>query len=153
MKRMFGLLALWMILMCSGVSVAADTPWIDMSCEMCKNFTAQPGLMEAMQHESYEISNGCVFVTVVDEAHDSSYVTAMSACHVIGEKLMAGEQMHLCGMCSAIGQSMAMGAQMDMLDTDAGHLMILTAADPKAVEHLHMIVAKNREAYSAMKQG
>jgi hypothetical protein len=62
--------------------------------------------------------------------------------------------MHLCGLCTAIGQSMASGAKMDMVDTGAGHLMIMTASDPAVVEQLHMIAKRNyEEAEKAMKRG
>ena len=154
MRRAMWLAAAIMAFAMNATAFAGDAAWFDMNCSMCKHFMEQPGLMEAMQHESHSISNGCIMVTTVDAAHEEAYMKASQACEVTGGKLMAGEQMPLCGMCTAIGQSMMAGAKMDMVDTDAGHLMVMTSSDPKVVEQLHMIVKRNNEeAEKMMKQG
>ncbi|MCA9729160.1 MAG: hypothetical protein KC729_15835 [Candidatus Eisenbacteria bacterium] len=150
MRMMLSLGALVLALVTGGSALASDGPWFDMTCDMCKNFTAQPGLMESMQHESHAISDGCVMVTIVDDAHAAAYQKAMEACQVTGNKMMGGEQMHLCGMCTAMGQALMSGAKMDMVDTAAGHLMILTSADPAVIEQLQMIAKRNNEEAEKM---
>jgi hypothetical protein len=132
-------------------ALASDQPWFDMkNCEMCKNYTKHPGLMEAMKFEQKKISNGFVGVCFVAEDQMENYRAANSDCKVLGDKMMTGEQVPLCGSCVAMGEMIKEGAKMEQVELQNGGVMMMTSDDAAVVEHLHAWVDRNAEEMAKM---
>jgi hypothetical protein len=114
----------------AAVAGAGDTPWLDpQNCQMCSAIVEHAGLMEHMTMESIAIGNGMVSLTTVEPEYLDAYRDAAKKMAATGEKLMAGEQMQLCGCCMDIGALMAAGAKMENVPTQHGAMMVLTSSD------------------------
>jgi hypothetical protein len=134
-----------LVLLFAAMWVAADDkPWFDMEhCQMCKNFTQHEGLMEAMTWEQHKISGGFIAVSTTDTKHLEACRKANAACDALGEKLMAGEEVALCGSCNALGMAMAHGAKMENVDLENGRVMLVTSGDSTVIAGLHVWVDRN----------
>ena len=138
-----------------GVSVAGDysktteLAWFDMqNCSMCENMPME--LYSSMTWEQHPISNGVVSVTTVTAEALPAYREAHGTMMVTGEKLMSGEQMALCGSCSAFSACMMKGASYEYVETMNGDLMIVTANDAEVVAELKSWAERNKEEMAKM---
>jgi len=142
--------------LCIAFGVAlADTPgettWFDLqNCAMCKNMTAQAGLMEHMNWENHVIGAGMMMLTIVDPDYEAAYATAMKGMQATGQELMAGKEMPLCGSCVAMGKLIMAGAKMENLDTKGGHVMLLTSTDPELVKEIQAYGQRNIDEMAKM---
>ena len=150
--RIKTLTGVMLLLLAFAMTVTADeAPWYDMeNCEMCKSFSAQPGLMENMSWEQYKISNGFVSMSTVAKGHMDAYNTANAACDALGDKMATGEEVALCGSCVAMGGFFAKGATMEQVETSNGGLMLVTSSDAELVTAMHAWADRNAEEMSKM---
>lgn len=146
------IIGMMLLLLVSVMSLTAeDQAWFDMeNCEMCKNFTAHEGLMENMTWEQHKISDGFLSVSNVTESHAEAYKTANAACNALGEKIMAGEEVALCGSCTAMGSFLGAGAKMEEVELKTGGIMIVTSADAEMITNMHAWVDRNVEEMAKM---
>ncbi len=150
------LIALTLVLaLAVGVSVAGDysktteLAWFDMqNCGMCKSMPME--LYPSMTWEQHPISNGVVSVTTVTEKALPAYRIAHANMMATSEKLMSGEEMTLCGSCTAFGACLTKGASYEYVETKNGDLMIITSADEKIVAELKTWAAKNKKEMAKM---
>ena len=147
-KVLIGLAILMLVV--TGWVAAQDKPWFDKSCEMCKNFTDHPGLMENMDWETLKLSNGVLMLSTVTPEQVGAYRKANAACNALGEKLQTGYQAHLCGSCDAMGMLMMKGAMMEDFETKHGGAMLLTSNDSTVVAELHQYADRNVEEMNKM---
>ena len=132
------------------VAVQAS-PWFDLdNCSMCKNMTAEEGLMEHMEWENHLIESGMLSVTLVDPSYAAAFERAMTNMHATGEKLMTGEQMYLCGYCQGYGTLMMAGATWEKVDTEAGHISLVTSTDPVVVAQIREFGQRTIDEYATM---
>ena len=153
MTRRITALAIVVLVALVASSMAGDTDekWFDMeNCAMCKNLSSQEGLLEAMTWESHPISNGVVAVSTVKSDFLAAYYTAHDGMGKTGEKLMGGEQLHLCKSCSALGMCMMQGVSQDYVKTMSGDVWIVTSDKEDVVAMLHDWANKNMEAMKNM---
>ena len=128
-----------------------DSAWLDLeNCSMCKSMHAEEGLMENMKWENHKIATGMMSVTVVDPAFEDAYGRSMKAMHEMGQRMHEGEQMPLCGFCKSMGKLMMDGAKMENFDTNGGHVMLITAMDPKVINDIHDHVTKTQDEFAKM---
>jgi len=138
----FGALAL----LASTSLLAGDAPWFDMeNCEMCKPLSEEPGLMSNMTWEQHNISNGIVSVTTVKDEYMAAFRKAQTRMEAVTKRLQKGEQLPLCGGCTAVGQVMMKGARSESVNTNHGEVWILTAADPQIVTEIQAWAVRNQE--------
>ena len=131
--------------------VAQDKPWFDMkNCDMCKNFTAHPGLMESMDWETHKISNGIMMLSMVKPEMVKAYRKANAACNALGKKLQEGHQANMCGSCDAMGMLMMKGAKMEDVEIKNGGVMLLTSSDSTVVADLHQYADRNDQEWKKM---
>jgi hypothetical protein len=140
------------ILLMALVVVAADEhPWFDMEkCSMCSHISSVPGLMEHLSWEQGKISNGMISVAHVDPEFADQYKDVGVKMNATGEKLMAGEEMYLCGSCMEMGTFFMGGAKMENVELDNGDVMILTSDNPELVARMHAHVDKNKAEMQKM---
>ena len=132
-------------------ALAGDTPWFDFeNCSMCKPVMAIPGLMDHMSWEVHELSNGMLQIGTVDPAFSAQFATACQGMDEVKAKLMAGEQLPLCGMCQSVGALMMEGATMEEVMTKNGYAAVMTSSDAKVVAKIHDHVKHTNEEMAKM---
>jgi hypothetical protein len=135
------------------VADEGDQAWFDLEgCAICKNLAAEPGLVEHIEWENHKISNGVMTITVVDEEYVDAFQRAAKNMQATAQKLMTGEQLHLCGFCTSYGMLIASGATIEQVDTKLGNVTLMTSSDPKVVEMIQAHAARTDEEYEKVKQ-
>jgi hypothetical protein len=135
----------------TGLVTADETHWMDMAnCAMCKSIMDQPGLMESMSMEVYDLSDGMVQVCTVKPGQMEAYKTAMAGMDATAKKLQAGEELPLCNMCQAFMGLMAAGAQMEVVPTKSGSLEMMRSASPEGVTQIHEWAERTRSEMAKM---
>ncbi|HEX9640475.1 MAG TPA: hypothetical protein VGB13_04105 [Candidatus Krumholzibacteria bacterium] len=130
------ILVLLALSLCAGVAVAGEGgAWFDLvNCGMCKNLSATPGMLDAMTWNHYVIDEGMMTVAVVPEQYEEAWHKAKEAMHATGQKMMAGEEMQLCGYCTSFGQILQTGkANMEVVETLAGEVTLVTSGDEATI--------------------
>jgi hypothetical protein len=138
-KMMFSAIAIATLLVgAAGTLWATEgSGWFDnANCAMCSNITAEKGLMEHMKLENYKVATGMMSVTIVEPAYAEAWARAETKMSAMGDRLMKGEKMTLCGCCQDITDMMSAGAKMDNLHTGAGSVMMVTSTDPALIGRL-----------------
>jgi len=138
-------------LMIPFAAAAGEGAWFDLeNCAMCKNMSAEEGLMEHMEWENHLVENGMLSITRVDPAYEDAFKRSMDNMQATGQKLMTGEQMHLCGFCQSYGGLHMSGANFEMIKADAGYIDLVTSGDPKIVAMIHKHGQRTIDEYNAM---
>jgi hypothetical protein len=128
----------------AGAAVAGGSAWFDHDCAMCKNMMSDHALMKNMNWEQHNLTNGIVAVTTVQPDYLDEYRTAHANMNKTAERLMSGEQMELCGSCTAMGECMMKGVSQEYVETSSGDLWIVTSDNPEVVAELHEWVKRNQ---------
>ncbi len=132
MKTLISTLSL-LVLAAAAVAAPAGG-WFDLEdCSMCKHLTADQELFSNMKWETRLFANGLVEVTTVPAAYEPRFKALMKNMEATGQRLMAGEQLYMCGMCQSYGKLMMGGAQMDYLTVGENHISVISSQDPKVV--------------------
>jgi len=134
------------------IAFAGDAPWFDMKkCAMCKSLTETPGLMESMNYEQLNISNGIVCLTTVKGDQLKTYRDAHGKMKEVFARLEKGEAVDLCGSCTAFGMIMMKGVKQDYAETRQGDVWIVTSDKPEVVAELQGWAKRNSEEMAKMK--
>lgn len=137
-------------ILAAGFGVAGEKAWFDMSCGMCKPMADKPGLMENVQWEQHNLSNGIIAITTVPAEHLAAYRTAHGEMMKIAEGLEKGEMVEMCGSCTSLGKYMMGGAKDEYIETKNGDVWIVTSDDPEIVAGLQKWVARNKDEMKKM---
>jgi hypothetical protein len=123
------------LLMTTAALAAAPTGnWFDLdNCAMCRNLTADEELFSNMQWENKLFANGLLEITKVPAHFEDRFQELSAKMQATGQKLMAGEQLPMCGMCQSYGTLMMAGATMDQITSGESHMTIISSQDPKIV--------------------
>lgn len=153
-KRSILIRVVLMVALAAGVLVAGDgdQAWFDLEgCSMCKNFGAEPGLMEHIEWENHMISAGVMTVSVVDEEYQDALKRAEKNMAAVGQKLAAGEQLPLCGFCTSYGKLMMAGVKIEQVETKLGAVVLMTSSDPEVVKMIQEHAKHTDEEYEKIK--
>lgn len=135
----------------SGAAVGGDEPWFDMEhCSFCKNLTTDPELLHHMTWEQYNLSNGIVSITTVDQAYADSFAKAQAAMAAVAHELQQGKQLPLCHSCMAMGMIMMKGPKSERIETKNGEVWIMTSDDPAVVKQMQDWAAHNMAELAKM---
>ena len=119
------------------LSTADEKPWLDMEhCSFCKILYEYEGLMDNLTWEHYEISNGFVTIPTVNDDYKEAFDEVGVRMQEVNDKIMQGEEVPLCGMCTAMGQLFRQGVAFEQVRTKTGDFSIMTSDDPEVVEEL-----------------
>ena len=128
-----------------------SAPWFDLdNCEMCKNMTAEKGLMENMEWENHLTADGLISVTVVAAGYEEAFGRSMKNMTATADKMMAGEEMYLCGFCQSYGSLHMTGANFEQIPTKAGMIELVTSHDPAVVASIQKHGQKTIDEYNKM---
>jgi len=117
-----------------------DHAFFDMeNCSMCVNFTTDPTLMPNLGWEHHNVAEGMLSITTFKtEAAEVAYQEAISNMEANGAKLMAGEDLPLCGFCQSMMGLMMEGARHEVVPFEGGTVAMMTSTDPETVKHIHL---------------
>ena len=133
------------------LAFSAESAWFDMNkCAMCQPLMQTPGLMEGISHEQLPLSKGVVTVTSVSDQHLKAYRQARAQMEGIVERVKKGENVPLCGSCTAIFQLMPKGVEQDFVETKHGDVWILTSGNPAVAAELQAWAKRNNEEMANM---
>jgi len=148
-KIRIALFVLTVLALAVGIGSAGDEekPWFDLTnCSMCKNL-AEEGLIEHLEWENHLIKNGLITVSRVDEEYEEAMKRAEQKMTAVAAKLQSGEQVPLCGFCMSYGKLMMAGVQMEEIESEFGHITLMTASDPELVKMIHAHGQHTIDAY------
>lgn len=135
------------VLAVAGTAIAGE--WFDMeNCAMCKNMS--PELMKSMSWEQVDISNGIVCITNVNKGQIDAYRKAHESMVETGMRLQKGEQLKVCGSCTALGMCLMKGPHQEYAETSTGDVWILTSDKPEVVTELQAWAKRNRDEMAMM---
>ena len=130
---------------------APSDPWFDLdNCKMCQPMTQEKGLMENMEWENHLTADGMMTVTVIAPGYEKAFESVMKKMEATGEKLMAGEKMHLCGFCQSYGGLQMAGATFENFVTGGGLINLVTSRDPAVIEMIHEHGQKTIDEHAKM---
>jgi hypothetical protein len=145
-KTILGLFAIMLI-----VPMAFAGDWFDMEkCAMCKVLTTHEGLMENMTWEHHNLKNGIVTISTVKDSHMEAFRKANAEMNAVGEKIMKGEQLPMCGMCNALGGLMMKGIDMEYVETTHGDIWLMTSDKPEIVKEIHSWADRTKKEMALM---
>lgn len=148
MKTAFALAAL---LALPAAAFASDAAWFDMEkCAMCKPLMQVSGLMESIDHEQLPLSNGIVTVTTVDDQHLKAYRQAHAHMEEIVARVEKGDNVPLCGSCTALFRLMPQGVEQEFVETRHGDVWILTSGNPAVAVELKTWAKRNTDEMAKM---
>lgn len=128
-----------LVVMTLAVTAGSDKEdvWFDMeNCSLCKNLMAEEGLMEHMTMDSYVIATGWMSVAQVSEEYKVAHANAKKNMEKSIQKLMAGEEMYLCGFCTSYGAMMMAGATFESFESGGAEITLATSTDPAVIEQI-----------------
>lgn len=138
-------------LVAAGVAFAGELGWFDMqNCDMCKNLSKNPEVLNAITWEQANISNGIVCVTTVPDKYIEAYRAAHESMGETSKRLQSGEQLHLCGSCTALGACLMKGPHQEYAETSTGDVWILTSDKPEVVQELQAWAQRNKDEMAKM---
>jgi hypothetical protein len=115
-----------------------EMAWFDLEkCAICSKLDAEKGLMESLDWEAYVISDGMLSITVVPKAYEEALLRAAEHMEASLKELESGEPKPICGFCRSYGALVLAGAQVEEIDTRAGHVSLITSTDPAVVAAIH----------------
>ncbi|MBN1213758.1 MAG: hypothetical protein JXA92_14385 [candidate division Zixibacteria bacterium] len=127
-------------------TTADEKPWFDMEhCGFCKILTEYEGLLDNMTWEHYEISNGIVSISAVKDDYREAFDEVGIRMKEVGERVMKGEEVPLCGMCTAMGHFFARGVKYEQVKTKNGDFTIMTSDNPEVVEEMKKWARRTNE--------
>ena len=154
-KRSILIRVVLMVALAAGVLVAGDgdQAWFDLEgCAMCKNFAAEPGLMEHVEWENHMISDGVMTISIIDEEYQGAMKRAQKNMGAVAQKLAAGEQLPLCGFCTSYGKLMMAGVKIEQVETDFGAVVLMTSSDPEVVKMIQAHAKHTDEEYEKIEK-
>jgi hypothetical protein len=115
-----------------------EMPWFDLeNCAVCSKLDAEKGLMENLQWEAHVIADGMLSITMVPAGYEEALMRAAERMEASLKELENGEPKPICGFCRSYGALVMAGAQVEEIDTRAGHVSLITSTDPAVVAAIH----------------
>ena len=131
-----------------------EKPWFDMqNCAVCKNLTAEPGLMQHFtKWEHFKTADGLMNLSVVDKEYVDAYKRAQANMDAVIEKMKQGEMPYICASCMAYGEIMQAGARYEQFESDNIFMSSLTCDKPEIVAKIHAWVDRTQAEMAKMQQ-
>jgi len=142
---------IFMLIFSSSLSLAQENPWFDMiNCSFCKNLTIHEGLLDNTTWEHYEITNGIVSITTVNDNFKAAYEDVGMKMQEVADLFQKGEILPLCNMCMAIGELIQLGIKSETVKTKHGDFTIMTSDKPEIIEKLKNWARRTNEEMEKM---
>jgi len=120
------------------------------NCSMCKPIVAHPEIMADLAWKNYAMTTGVMSVTTVTDKSRDTYMSVCKAMEANGAKLMAGEDMPLCGSCEVYAGLVGKGVKTELVVTDFGTVRLSMSDDEEVVSALQGWAERNDEEMAKM---
>ncbi len=131
-----------------------ESAWLDiMTCEICKNMSAQEGLIESMTWETHVIPTGMMHFTVVPDKMRPKLDVAEKGMKQTIAEITQGQQKKCCGYCAGMSKLMAAGAQQTEIRTEGGDVSLVTSKDPAVIAKIQAHAKKTKEEFAKIMAG
>ncbi|MCX6826552.1 MAG: hypothetical protein NTV06_04695 [candidate division Zixibacteria bacterium] len=128
-----------------------EKPWFDMqNCDFCKNLIKDTLLLPNTIWEHHDISNGLMIVTLVKPEYMASYKKAMDDMSKVGQEMMQGKPVKMCGFCEAYGKLIMAGAKIENIMGDWGEVTLITSDKPETLIMIREYAQCTREELAKM---
>jgi hypothetical protein len=132
-------------------TAADDQPWFDMKkCEFCNKIAAQPGLLEHMTTQYFQLHNGTMSVVHIDHDYQPAFTKAMEAMRPVVQALQAGKPVYTCPHCTTLGEFYMQGIVPDDISSGDDRLEIFTSCDSTIVKKLREFGTKSEMGIAAL---
>ncbi len=138
-----------MVVALAALAVAQEKPWYDEKCEFCKPWMT-PEMTKNVTWDQREISNGVMTICLFPESLREAYNKASAQMGILSQKAAAGEKIHMCGSCEAMGSFFMRGAKMEEVPTASGVVQLLTASDSTMIAEIHKWAKRDAEEMKKM---
>ena len=130
---------------------ADDTPWFDLKkCEFCNKLAAQPGLLDHMSTQYYQLHNGTMSVVHIDKEYQAAFAKAVDAMRPVVAALQAGKPVYTCPHCKALGEFYMQGIVPDEISSGDDRIEIFTSSDSTIVKKLQEFGKKSAAGLAAL---
>jgi hypothetical protein len=157
MKKLFPFLLAALLLVAIAVVNAEDAatpvekPWFDMpNCGFCKHLLTD-GLIDHLDWQNHVVATGMMSVTTVEPGWEDKYKVCMAAMEETGKKMMAGEQVPMCGFCTSYGALYATGKiTFEEFETKTGDVTLVTSTDPEIIAMIQQHAQRTIDEFAKM---
>ncbi|MDH3892159.1 MAG: hypothetical protein OEV49_13860 [candidate division Zixibacteria bacterium] len=127
------------LLLIATVTFAGDNaPWVDMKdCPICSNVSSEEGLMENMTWEHHLTATGVMTVSTIKPDYQEKFDRAKGRMKEIMGKVVAGEEIQVCGYCTSLSLLLKKGAKADNVTTQASDIMVVSSTDEATIAGIH----------------
>ena len=127
------------LLLIAAVAVGGEkSPWVDMfNCPICMNVSSEDGLMENMTWEHHLTATGVMTVSTVKPEYQPHFDRAKAGMKDLVGKVLAGDDMEICGYCTSVTSLLKQGAKVDNITTHGADVMVVSSADKEMIQKIH----------------
>lgn len=131
-------LAIVLLLIATVAFAGSDAPWVDMNgCPICMNVSSEEGLMENMTWEHHLTATGVMTVSTIKSDFHPQFARAKAGMKELLGKVVAGEEIQVCGYCSSISSLLKEGAKAENVVTKASDIMLISSTDEAMIAKIH----------------
>lgn len=143
------------LILVAAVSFAGDkAPWVDMKdCPICMNVSSKEGLMDNMTWEHHLTATGVMIVSTVKPEYQPKFDQAKAGMKEILGKVLAGEDIEVCGYCTSLSSLLNEGAKAENFVTKSSDIMLISSTDETMIASIHAHAQKTIDFLKAAHAG
>ena len=132
----------------------AKAPWVDMAgCPICTNVSSKEGLVENMTWEHHLTATGVMTVFTVKPDYQPQFDKAKAGMKDLLGKVLAGEDMELCGYCTSLSSLLKEGAKSENIIIDDSDITLISSTDEAKIARIHTHGQKTIDFLKAAHEG
>jgi hypothetical protein len=149
------ILSFIIVIFIATIAVAGENaPWVDMEgCPICMNVSSEEGLMENMTWEHHLTATGVMIVSTVESKFQPQFERAKAGMKKLLGKVVAGEEIPVCGYCTSLSSLLKQGAKAENIVTKASDIMLISSTDEALIARIHIHAQKTIDFLSAAHAG
>ena len=133
---------------------AEDKPWFDLEkCGFCRQIGAQPGLVDHMKSEYFDLRNGMLSVTHIDNDYVPAYKKALEGMRPVVKDLQAGKPVYTCRHCTELGALYMAGVATDEVESGENIYVVYSSSDSTLIARIHKFRADCTAGQEALEKG
>mgnify|MGYP001586604766 CR=1 FL=1 len=143
------------LILVAAVSFAGDkAPWVDMKdCPICMNVSTKEGLMDNMTWEHYLTATGVMIVSTVKPQYQPKFALAKAGMKEMLGKVLAGEDIPVCGYCTSLSSLLKEGAKAENFVTKSSDIMLISSVDEVGIASIHVHAQKTIDFLNSAHKG
>lgn|GEM_PF-1713724 len=127
-----------LVLIAAVATIGASSPWVDMEgCPICTNVSSVDGLVENMTWEHHLTATGVMTVFTVKPDYRPQFLKAKAAMKELIGKVVAGDELEVCGYCSSVASLLKDGAKAENIIIDDSDITLISSTDEAKIAKIH----------------